>query len=194
MERSLVLIKPDGVQRGLIGAVISRIEHSGLKIVALKMLKPTKELVAKNYPDSDAWYSKVGNRTINTFREANMDLKAKFGTDEPIAIGKTIKGWIIKFMTSGNVVAMVVEGNKAVDNMRKLAGETIPVKATAGTIRGDLSIDDVVRGNALNRPILNVVHASDSLEDAKKEIENWFAEKEIYNYKIHSDETFYKQW
>ena len=194
MERTLAVIKTDGVQRKLVGEVIRRFEMSGLKIAGIKLLKPSKELVAQNYPDSDEWYRRVGERSINTFKEMGVSIKGKFGTEDPIAIGKAIKGWIIRFMTSGKVVAMVLEGNRAVDNVRRIVGETDPIKAMPGTIRGDFSIDTVAFGNANNRPITNVVHASGSTEEAKKEIALWFKESEIFEYKTDSDEVFCKEW
>ncbi len=194
MERTLVLVKPDGVQRNLIGKVISRFEHAGLKIVALKMLKPSKELAAKNYPDSNEWYTKVGERSIGTFKSMGIDVKKKFGTDEPVQIGKTIKGWLVRFLSSGNVVAMVLEGNNAAAHVRRLVGETDPLKASTGSIRGDFSIDDVILGNTLNRPIVNVVHASGNSQEAVGEIKIWFTEKEMLSYVVDTDKVYYKEW
>ncbi len=194
MERTLMLVKTDGVQRKLVGEAIRRVEMSGLKIVALKMIKPTRELAAKNYPDTKEWYEKVGNRSISTFKDMGVDIRAKFGTDNAEEIGKKVKEWIIRFMTSGKIVAMVIEGNRAVDNIRRIIGETDPLKAATGTIRGDFSIDSVILGNSTNRPLVNVVHGSGSVEEAKAEISNWFRQDEIYDYKRDSDEVFYKVW
>lgn len=194
MERTLVVVKPDGVQRGLVGAVIDRLERAGFKIVALKMLKPSRELASKNYPSTDEWYKKVGDRSISTFKSMGVDIMKKFGTDDPILIGKTIKGWLIRFLSSGNVVAMVVEGNKAAAHVRKLVGETDPIKAAPGTIRGDFSIDDVVLGNNLNRPMVNVVHASGNTEEAMQEIKIWFTDKEIMEYSVEGDKAYYREW
>jgi nucleoside-diphosphate kinase len=194
MERTLVVVKPDGVQRGLIGRVIARFEHAGFKIVALKMLRPTKDLASRNYPDSDEWYRKVGERSISTFKGMGTDPRIKFGTDDPIAVGKTIKGWLVRFLSSGNVVAMVLEGNNAATHARKLVGETDPVKAISGSIRADFSIDDVILGNTMSRPMVNIVHASGNAKEAADEIKIWFDEKEMLAYKRNSEEIFYKQW
>ncbi len=173
---------------------MGRFERSGLKMVGLKMLKPTRNLVEKNYPDTKEWYEKVGGRSISTFKEMGVDIRAKFGSDDAEKIGRQIKEWIIRFMTSGKVVAMVLEGNKAVDNVRRLVGETNPMKATPGSIRSDFSIDDVQLGNATNRPIVNVVHASGSVGEAKSEISNWFTDNELFDYKMGNEDVFYKVW
>ncbi len=194
MERTLVLVKPDGVRRGLIGHVISRFEHAGFKIVALKMLKPTKELASRNYPDDDGWYRKVGERSINTFKSIGVDINKKFGTDNPIEIGRIIKSWLVRFLASDNVVAMVLEGNKAAAHARKIVGETDPIKAVAGSIRADLSLDDVILGNTMNRPMVNIVHASGNAEEAVQEIAVWFTDKEMQNYSRFSADVFYKEW
>ncbi len=194
MERTLVLIKPDGVQRGLIGEAIGRFERAGFKIVALKMLKPSKELASRNYPDSEEWYRKVGERSTETFKSMGTDVKAKFGTDDPIAIGRIVKGWIVRFLSSSKVVAMVLEANNAAAHARKIVGETNPIKAIAGSIRADFSIDDVINGNALNRPVLNVVHASGSAQEAADEIKLWFTEKEMLAYERDDEQVFYKSW
>lgn len=194
MERVLVLIKADGVKRRLVGEVIARFERSGLKIVGLKCVKPTADAMRKNYPDTDEWYRKVGGRSIATFKEASMDPKQIFASDDPIAIGKTVKSWIVRFMTSGKIVAMVLEGNRAVDHVRRLVGETDPLKAAAGTIRGDFSIDNVMLGNLTHRLVVNVVHASGSVEEARNEIDNWFKQDELFGYEMEGDDMFYKVW
>lgn len=194
MERTLVLVKPDGVQRSLIGEVISRFEHAGFKIVALKMLKPSKDLASRNYPDTDDWYRKVGERSINTFKSVGVDIVKKFGTDEPVQIGRIIKGWLVRFLSSDKVVAMVLEGNKASQHSRRLVGETDPIKAMAGSIRGGFSVDDVINGNTLNRPMANIVHASGSAEEAAEEIKVWFSDKEMLDYRRDNEDVFYKEW
>lgn len=194
MERTLVLVKPDGVQRSLIGEVIGRFERAGFKIVALKMLKPSKDLASRNYPDSDDWYRKVGERSINTFKSVGVDIVKKFGTNEPVQIGRMIKEWLVRFLSSDRVVAMVLEANKAALNARKLVGETDPIKALAGSIRADFSIDDVINGNTLNRPMVNIVHASGNAEEAAEEIKVWFSDKEMLNYRRDSADVFYKEW
>lgn len=194
MERTFLMVKPDGVQRRLVGEVIKRIEAAGLKIVALKMIHPSKELIEKSYPDSDEWFKQAGERSIRTHIENNMDIKDTFGTKDAIEIGKKIKEWIVRFMTSSPVVAMVAEGNRAVDNVRRLVGETDPSKALPGTIRGDTSIDNIILGNLSKRPAVNVVHSAGDLEEAENAIKLWFKDEEICEYKMVDEEIFYKKW
>lgn len=194
LERTLVLVKPDGMQRRLVGEVISRFERAGLKIVGIKLLNPTKAQVELFYPTDEAWFKQAGERSTKTFRETGMNIKEKFETEDPVEIGKMIKRWIVRFMTSGKIVALVLEGNKAVENVRKMIGETTPTKALPGTIRGDFSIDNVIQGNISNRPMTNVVHASENLDEAKREMAVWFKNEELFDYKRDNEDVFYKVW
>lgn len=139
MEKTLVLVKPDGVQRGLVGEVISRLEKTGLKLVALKMLHMDKVMAGKHYA---------------------------------VHQGKPFFEGLVNFITSSPLVAAVFEGKNAVEVVRKAMGATDPVKAAPGTIRGDLALD-------IGR---NVVHGSDSVENAEKEISLFFSPKEILRY------------
>jgi nucleoside-diphosphate kinase len=139
MERTLVLVKPDGVQRGLLGEIISRFERTGLKLVALKMLQMDSEMAGKHYD---------------------------------IHRGKQFFEGLVSFITSSPLVAAVFEGKNAVEVVRKTMGATDPVKSAPGTIRGDLALD-------IGR---NVVHGSDSIENAQKEIELFFSHEEIISY------------
>ncbi|MFZ8849669.1 MAG: nucleoside-diphosphate kinase [Thermoproteota archaeon] len=183
MERTFVLIKPDAVQRGLIGEIISRFEKTGLKVVALKMVKPTKEQALKFYPSDEQWLISVANKSLTVYKQLGLDPKKDFATDDPVEIGKIIKDWLADFLASGPCVAMVIEGNRAVEVVRKIVGATRPYEAEPGTIRGDFSTDSPELANILKRPLRNLVHASDSKEVAEKEIKFWFNDNEIINYK-----------
>jgi nucleoside-diphosphate kinase len=183
MERTFVLIKPDAVQRGLIGEIIARFEKTGLKIVALKMVKPTKEQALKFYPSDEQWLISVANKSLTVYKQLGLDPKKDFGTDNPVEIGKIIKDWLADFLASGPCVAMVIEGNRAVEVVRKIVGATRPYEAEPGTIRGDFSTDSPELANILKRPLRNLVHAADSKEVAEKEIKFWFNDNEIISYK-----------
>jgi nucleoside-diphosphate kinase len=183
MERTFVLIKPDAVQRGLIGEIISRFEKTGLKVVALKMVKPTKEQALKFYPSDEQWLISVANKSLTVYKQLGLDPKKDFGTDDPVEIGKIIKDWLADFLASGPCVAMVIEGNRAVEVVRKIVGATRPYEAEPGTIRGDFSTDSPELANILKRPLRNLVHAADSKEVAEKEIKFWFNDNEIISYK-----------
>lgn len=177
------MIKPDGVKRGLIGEIIKRFEQAGLKIVGLKMYHMTKEEADRFYPSDDEWFVNVGNKTINSYKELGLSVKEEFGTEDPKEIGKVIKTWLTSFVSSGPVVLMVLEGNHAIRKVRSMIGSTIPINANPGTIRGDFSSDSADLANLQKRAIMNVVHASDSPKSAEYEINFWFDEKELYEYR-----------
>jgi len=175
-EKTFAMIKPDGVDRGLIGAIIVMLEQTGLKLVAMKMLKADKDLVATHYPSTDQWLSGVGQHTVDGCAELGMDVVKEFGTADPIEIGKMVKVWLIDYITSGSVVAMVWEGPLAVSNVRRMCGNTVPSKAEPGSIRGKYGLDSAVSANAEKRPIFNLIHASGNVEEAATEIKLWFPE------------------
>ena len=176
MERTFVMVKPDGVERGLVGEIIATFERAGLRIVRLRMVRATRELVQKHYPDTEEWLSIVGGKTIEGYEEIGLNAKAELGTDDAVEIGKMVKGWLVDFITSGDVVAMVLEGNAAVRNVRRIVGATIPVKADPGSIRGRFSLDTPDAANREKRPVKNLIHASGEVEEAKFEIGLWFPE------------------
>ncbi|MEK7192115.1 MAG: nucleoside-diphosphate kinase [Patescibacteria group bacterium] len=182
-EQTLVLVKPDGVKRGLIGEIIRRIEQRGLKIIALKMFQATKEDLTKHYSDSEANLKAMGDKTLATYQKYQMDAKKEIGTDDPVKIGKMVHGWITDFMTSGPIVKIIVQGLHAVEMVRKLVGNTMPSQAEMGTVRGDYSVDSAVLANAQKRGIRNLIHASGNLAEAEAEIKLWFKPDEIHEYK-----------
>ncbi len=141
-ERTVVLVKPDGVKRGLTGEIIARFEKMGLKIRALKMVWADDDLAKNHYPESRVELMKaIGEKTLVTYEKYGMDPGEKFGKMTPEEIGQMVNKWNIEFLTSGPVVAILLEGLHAVDNVRALVGATMPVAAQAGTIRGDYSLD-----------------------------------------------------
>ncbi|MCS7093192.1 MAG: nucleoside-diphosphate kinase [Patescibacteria group bacterium] len=188
-QRTLIFIKPDGVQRGLIGKIVSRFEQVGLKIVGLKFIFASKEKIIAHYPETEAWFRKVGQRTLTNYAKKGLDAKKIFKIDDPVEIGKIIKGWLINYLQESPIFLMVLEGYDCVETVRKLCGETIPALALAGTIRGDFSHDSIDLANEQNRPLRNVIHASETPEEAKKEINLWFSQNELFDYE-RADERF----
>lgn len=182
-EKTLVLIKPDGVKRGLIGEIISRIEQRGLKIIALKMIWATPEQIDNHYPKDPNWIKRLGEKTLATYEKFGYDPLEELGTNDPFKIGLEVRKWLIDFMTSGPIVKMVVEGVHAIEMVRKLVGHSIPALAEMGTIRGDFSVDSATLANREKRAIHNIVHASETPEEAQHEIDFWFSPEEIYSYK-----------
>ncbi|KKR23741.1 MAG: Nucleoside diphosphate kinase [Candidatus Yanofskybacteria bacterium GW2011_GWD2_39_48] len=181
-EQTLILIKPDGLKRGLAGEVLKRFESRGLKIVGMKMVKASAEHVKKHYLSTKEQLEGMGNKTLDTLKQNGLDPIKTMGTDIPLEIGKMINNWNFEFISSSPVVAIVLEGLHAVDMARKIAGTTLPFRADIGTIRGDFSIDSPILGNLNKRPVRNIVHASGSIEESKREIRHWFLPKEIFDY------------
>lgn len=178
-ERTLVLIKPDAVMRGLVGVICQRLEQVGLKIVACKMVLPTKKLLDGHFPKSKEWVRGMGEMTLETYRQYKIDPIEILGTADALAIGQKIKEWNYRYLTLGPVMAMVLEGIHAVDSVRKLIGHTLPYKAAPGTIRGDFSINAPDLANVVGSACKNLVHASGTIEEAEQEIANWFGPNEL---------------
>lgn len=190
-EKTLLLIKPDGVVRGLTGEVIRRIEQRGLKIIALAMIRPNKKQIDDHYPKDDVWLNKVGEKTLSTYKKYRYDVKSELDTTDTKKIGKMVRGWLLDFMISAPLVKMIVQGVHSVDMVRKLAGNTMPALAPAGTIRGDYSVDSAALANKQKRAVRNIVHASETPEEAEYEIGHWFREDEIFNYKRGDEDVMF---
>lgn len=183
MEQSLVLIKPDGVKRGVMGEIIARFEKVGLKIVAAKMVWVDEEFAHKHYGYNDEWFEKVGQRTRDFYMEQGYDKDEKVNKMSNRELGEMIQKWNIDFLTEGPVLAIVLEGPDVVTIVRKLVGATYPHAALPGTIRGDYGIESPSTADTGKRAIHNLVHASGSPDEAKLEIQLWFKESEIHDYK-----------
>jgi nucleoside-diphosphate kinase len=181
-ERTFVMVKPDGVMRGLVGEIIKRMEQRGLKLLAMKMVAPTHAHFDAFYPTSEAWIERLGSKGLKTFAEYDIDPKDYMGTADPKLIGAQVREALINFMTMGPVIPMVFEGIHAISVVRKLVGDTLPVFAQPGTIRGDYSIDAPTAANIESRGIFNLVHASETAEEATHEIALWFELDELHDY------------
>ena len=182
-EKTFLLIKPDGVRKGLIGEIIERFERRDLKIVALEMFEATKEQINEHYPKDEAWIRRVGEKTLATLHKYQKDPKELLGTEDSFEIGKMIRQWTIDFMVSAPLVRMVIQGIHAVDVVRKIVGPTMPYLAEMGTIRGDFSADSPLLANSEKRAVANLVHASETPQEAEHEIKFWFGDKSVFNYK-----------
>ena len=194
-ERTYCMVKPDGVKRALIGEVIHRFEKVGLKVVAIKMFVPTEDQVRAHYPMSDeAWVMRLGEKGLSSFENLDVEAKDVLGTDDKMTIGREVVDSLVQYMTSGPVVAMVVEGMQAIDMVRKLCGHTLPFKADVGTIRGDFSVDSPSVANAEKRSIHNIVHASENAAEAANEIKLWFGDESIPSYDLTSEAVMYSKY
>ena len=185
-ERTLVLIKPDGVQRSLIGEIIQRFERVCLKFLALKMIIPAHEQAAEHYYKEDDWFEEMGQRVIKQKKEKGESIEKS-----AVEYGKNIQSKVMEFLCSGPIVGIVLQGNQACGIVRKLVGGTEPLGSDIGTVRGDYTIDSYTMANFDNRSVRNLVHASESPEEAEREIKIWFNENEILKYNLVQDKILY---
>ena len=183
-ERTLVLIKPDGVKRGLIGEITGRIEKTGLKVIGMKMVQIGDEIADEHYQVTEEWARGVWEKAKKSFESQGM----KFEHDDHIEYGKKIQRWNKEFLKEGPVLAVVAEGPHCIEVVRKLVGPTNPLSAPPGTIRGDFLFESAALANVHGRSLRNLVHASGTAEEAKREINLWFAPEELHSYKnLHDD-------
>lgn len=186
-EKTLVLLKPDAVQRNLIGEIISRFERVGLKLVGLKLLQPTKELAYRHYVKNEEEISLLGQRSIDGKRKGGAKVN-----EDPKELGQKIIDRLVVFLSSAPVVAFVLEGHQAIRITRKIVGSTEPLQSDVGTIRGDFTLDSYLIADTNNRAVRNLVHASANDFDADYEIRVWFSEGELLNYENPREATLYK--
>lgn len=185
-ERSLVIIKPDGVQRSLMGEIIGRIERTGLKFAAVKLLVPKAEQCWEHYHKDDEWFLKKGSRIVDDRTAQGMPIEK-----EAIEYGKDIIRANVDFFTSGPVLAFVIEGNQSVAIVKKLVGGTEPTTSDVGTIRGDLTVDSYALSSLDSRAVRNLIHCSDSPEEAEREIPIWFVPEEVISYRLVQEQILY---
>lgn len=171
VERTCVVIKPDGVTRNLIGEIIRRFESAGLHVIALKMLRASEEQVKQQYPEEEEYLVSLGKKSekagdkINDYKEQGMMI---------------VRG-LRDYLTQGPVIAMILEGENAIQLVRDIAGYTDPSQADKGTLRGDFAADSILKANKEKRAVRNLLHASGNKEEAEKEIKIWFSDKEIFD-------------
>ncbi|MBW3015681.1 nucleoside-diphosphate kinase [Candidatus Woesearchaeota archaeon] len=188
MEKTLVLIKPDGVQRGLVGEIISRLEKCCLKIVGMKMAYPSKELAGEHYANDEAWLRAVGEKQKTAYRKKGIELE-----ESEIELGQKVRTMLMDYLVMSPIIALCIEGHNAVAKVRKIVGATSPFDAEPGTIRGDFAIDHYQLADELNRPIQNLIHASGTVEEAEREIKIWFNENEIFAWKRVDEDLVYRR-
>ena len=177
IERTLALIKPDGVQRGLIGDIISRFEQAGLKVVGMKMAWADEKLVGQHYTSDEKYNTEVGEKALANAKEHGQKMDGN-----ALEIGLRIRETNIRYLSTGPVLALVLEGNSAIQSVRNIIGGTNPLTADIGTIRGDLTIDDFAQADKESRAVRNMMHASSEPDEADREIALWFTKKELHDY------------
>lgn len=186
-ERTLVILKPDAVQRSLMGEIIGRFERVGLKLVAMRMEVPDAKKIEEHYTLDPNWRRVTGEKTIESYKKKGL----KPPSEDPLAITAVILGNLKKYMTSGPVVMMVWQGAHSVKIVRKLLGSTEPLSSDVGTIRGDFVLDSYQMSDVDGRAVRNLVHASGSVEEAEAEIKHWFKKDELLNYRLVQEQILY---
>lgn len=186
-ERTLVIVKPDGIQRSLVGEIIKRHEAIGLKLIAMKMAVPTKEMIEQHYTLDPEWRRVTGEKTIAGYKARDLQPPS----EDPLEITAKILEGLKKYMTSGPVVFLVFEGVHAVEIVRKIVGGTEPRSSDVGTIRGDYVLDSYQLADTDGRAVRNLIHASGSAEEAENEINHWFKKEEIVDYRLVQEQILY---
>ena len=186
-EQTLAIIKPDGIQRSLVGEIINRYERVGLKLVGLKMFVPSEEMVEKHYLLDPSWKRKVGEKAIESYKKRGLTPPS----ENPEEVGQRVLEGLKKYITAGPVVAMVWQGAHAVEVVRKVTGGTEPRSSDVGTIRGDYMLDSYQMADGDSRAVRNLIHASGTHEEAEKEIPHWFTKDELVHYKIIQEKILY---
>lgn len=183
----MVIIKPDAIQRSLVGEIIQRYERVGLKLVGLKIMIPTAEQIEKHYTLDSEWRVKTGLKTIKGYTDKGLTPPET----DPLKVTARILKNLVRYMTSGPVIAMVWQGAHAVEIVRKITGGTEPVTSQVGTIRGDYVLDSYRMSDHDGRAVRNLVHASGSVKEAEDEISHWFSKGELFNYRIVQEAIMY---
>ena len=183
----MVVVKPDGVQRGLVGEIIKRYERLGLKMTAIKMLVADGDFIEKHYTLDPQWRRITGEKTIKGYQAKGLTPPSM----DPLEITAKILANGRKFMTSGPVIAMIWQGAHAVKIVRKITGGTEPLTSDPGTIRGDFVLDSYEMSDSDDRCVRNLVHASGSPEEAEMEIKHWFKEEEVISYNVIQEKILY---
>ncbi|QQS61557.1 MAG: nucleoside-diphosphate kinase [Candidatus Moraniibacteriota bacterium] len=179
-ERTLVIIKPDGVQRSLIGEIIKRYERAGLKLIGLKMTIPTPEKSREHYMvGGEEWLETVGEKAAKAYERKGMKSPYETYRENGMAVLEANA----KYLSSGPVVAMIWQGAHSVGLVRKITGGTEPLSSDVGTIRGDFTLDSYQLADADSRSVRNLIHASGTPEEAEKEMSIWFSPEEILSYR-----------
>lgn len=186
-ERTFVALKPDAIQRTLIGEIIGRLERVGLKLVAMKMLVATPEQAERHYTLEEGGLLKTAQNTINGYKEKGLTPPS----EDKEELARAILAGLKKFMTSGPIIIMVWEGANAVKLVRKMVGVAEPLSSGVGTIRGDYVLDSYAMADGDRRAVRNLIHASGSVAEAQNEINLWFKPEEIINYRLVQDEILY---
>lgn len=188
IERTLVLLKPDAVQRGVIGELITRFEKPGFKVIGMKLVNADKDLAGAHYANDEEWLMSVGAKTKANYAKNGVEVK-----ETELEIGQKIRQQLIDYITMSPSVALCIEGHGVIDKIRLIVGGTSPSSAAPGTIRGDFSFDSYGLADEAGRPIQNLIHASDSIASSDREIKLWFNDNELHPYQRVDEALLYRK-
>lgn len=192
VEKTLIIIKPDAVKRGLVGKIIETFENVGLKLMTAKMLRPDKEVIKNHYPGTTQWIKEMGEKTLASFKQSGKNVLETFKTEDPNKLGQFVYERLIKYWMEGPIIVMVWQGPNAVTVARKLRGHTIPALADSGTLHARYSFDSSPLSANLNRVVKTFVHASGSTDETEREIDYWFGETDFKSYEREIDSLYLK--
>ncbi len=185
-ERTFIAIKSEAIQRHLVGEFITRFERRGMKLIAMKMMVPGREIIGEHYPAKDSWLIPTGEKTIAGMKKRGIEPTE---TAREIAMG--IRDRLMKNFEDRPLIAMIWEGAHAVENGRKTVGATNPLEAVPGSIRGDYTVDSYKLADGDDRAVRTLVHASGTVEEAEEEIALWFDKDEIIDYDMVTGQILY---
>jgi len=188
VERTVIFIKPESIQRHLMGEFISRFERRGLKMIACKLIAPTAEQVGKHYPDDESWLIPTGEKAYKSYQDKGVD--PGMG---PIEIARRVRQQLIDHFSDRPLLITIWQGPNAVALGRKTAGSTNCLLADIGSIRGDFSCESYDLADTLERAIHTLIHASGSTSEAEEEIKIWFKEDEILDYDLMTETVIYEK-
>ena len=187
IERTLVIIKPDGVQRAICGEILQRFERATLKVIGCKMVYANEQLAAEHYADDEEWLVSVGKKTKQSYAKKGIDMP-----ETEKEIGQRIRDQLMNYITMSPCMVFCLEGHNAVAKVRAIVGHTSPAEALPGTIRGDFSIDSYPLADGAKRPVQNLIHASGETHEAEREIKIWFTSEELHPYKRVDEDLIYR--
>ena len=190
MERTLIILKPDAVKRGLVGKTIETFENVGLKLMAAKMLKPSADVIKHHYPGTPEWIKEMGEKTLASFKQSGNNVGETFKTEDPNKLGQFVYERLIKYWMEGPIIVMIWQGPNAVSVARKLRGHTIPALAEPGTLHAEFSFDSSFLSASLDRVVKTFIHASGSVDEAEREIKYWFKDMKFKDYERDIDSQY----
>ncbi len=190
IERTLIIIKPDAVKRGLVGKIMETFENVGLKLMTAKMLRPDKEVIKNHYPGTAEWIREMGEKTLTSFKQSGSNVMKMFKTEDSNKLGRFVYERLIKYWMEGPIIVMVWQGANAITVARKLRGHTIPALAIPGTLHAQFSFDSSPLSASQNRVVKTFIHASGSMDEAKREIAYWFGKQDFRDYEREVDNLY----